>query len=167
MTAAGYSSDTEDIVKASWSNFQHDCVAAIVLSETSPLPPALSATDLPGGWTQAFTARQIRRINQHPAESGQDSSAESLSNTENWLDWNGDIDNPYESKAALEADDESDVQQDNAMEDPDSPNKRDVSAAQNVPGLILQTRRSNKMAEKVLMTVNALETRRNTGHKIR
>ena len=52
MTAVGYISDTEEIVKASWSKFHHDGAAAFKLSENSPLPPALSAKDLPGGRTQ-------------------------------------------------------------------------------------------------------------------
>jgi hypothetical protein len=52
VTAVGYISDTEEIGKASWSLFQHDCEAAFKLSERSPLPPALSAKDLPGGQTQ-------------------------------------------------------------------------------------------------------------------
>jgi hypothetical protein len=43
MTAVGYISDTEEIIKASWSNVQHDGGAAFKLSERSPLPPALSA----------------------------------------------------------------------------------------------------------------------------
>jgi len=50
-TAVGYISDTEAIVKASWSLCQHDGAAAFILPERSPLPPALSATDLPGGQT--------------------------------------------------------------------------------------------------------------------
>jgi len=49
MTAVGYNSDTKEIVKASWSLFQHDGVAAFKLSERSPLPPPLSAKDLPEG----------------------------------------------------------------------------------------------------------------------
>jgi len=36
MTARGYISDTEGIIKASWSNFQHDGAAAFKLSERSP-----------------------------------------------------------------------------------------------------------------------------------
>jgi len=48
MTAVGYISDTEQIIKAFWSNFQHDGVATFKLSERSPLAPALSANDLPG-----------------------------------------------------------------------------------------------------------------------
>jgi hypothetical protein len=52
MTDVGYISDTEEIVKASWSLFQHDGAAAFKLSEKSPLPPALFAKDLPGGRTQ-------------------------------------------------------------------------------------------------------------------
>ena len=49
MTALKYISDTEEIIKASWSNFQHNGVTAFKLSEKSPVPPALSATDLHGG----------------------------------------------------------------------------------------------------------------------
>jgi hypothetical protein len=47
MTAVGYVSDTKEIFKASWSIFQPDGVAAFKQSERSPLPPALSAKDLP------------------------------------------------------------------------------------------------------------------------
>jgi hypothetical protein len=39
MTGAGYTSDTSEIVQASWSKVVHDCVAAFKLSESSPLPP--------------------------------------------------------------------------------------------------------------------------------
>jgi len=66
MTAVGYISDTEEIVKASWSLSQHDGAAAFKLSERSPLPPALSAKDLPGGRTQILNVRPIWRINSHP-----------------------------------------------------------------------------------------------------
>jgi hypothetical protein len=52
MTAVGYISDMEEIVKSSWSLFHHDGAAAFKLSERSPMPPALSAKDLPGGRTQ-------------------------------------------------------------------------------------------------------------------
>jgi len=43
MTAMAYISDTEEIVKASCSLFQHDGAAAYKSSERSPLPPPLSA----------------------------------------------------------------------------------------------------------------------------
>jgi len=143
MTAVGYISGTEEIIKASWFYFQHDGAAAFKLLEWSPLPPTLSAKDLPGGWTQVLNVRQIRRINRPPTESDEDSAPESISNTEDWLDRNGDLDNPNESEDDWEADNESDVKQDNAMEDPDSPYHRDMSSAANVPGLIWQTRRSS------------------------
>ena len=57
MTAIGYISDTEEIIKVSWSNFQHDGAAAFTLSERLPLPPALSAKDLTGGQTQVLNVR--------------------------------------------------------------------------------------------------------------
>ena len=39
MTAKGYISGTEEIIKASWSNSQYDGAAAFKLSERSPLLP--------------------------------------------------------------------------------------------------------------------------------
>jgi hypothetical protein len=48
MTAMGYISNTEEIVKASWLLFQHDGAAAFKLSERTPLPPPLSTKDLSG-----------------------------------------------------------------------------------------------------------------------
>ena len=49
MTAMGIILDMEEMVKASWSLSQHDGAAVFQLSERSPLPPLLSAKDLPGG----------------------------------------------------------------------------------------------------------------------
>jgi hypothetical protein len=57
ITAVGYISDTEEIVKASWSNFHHDGAAAFKLLEKSPVPPALSAKDLSGGRSQVLNVR--------------------------------------------------------------------------------------------------------------
>jgi hypothetical protein len=79
----------EEIVKPSRLLFQHDGVAAFKLSERSPLLPGLSAKDLPGGRTQILNVRRIRRINRHPVESDEDSAPESISDTEDWLNWNG------------------------------------------------------------------------------
>jgi len=83
-------SDTEEIIKGSWSNIQHDCPTAFTLSERSPLPPALSPKDLPGGQSQVLNIRGIRRIDCHPGESGVDCTPESISDTDHWLSWNGD-----------------------------------------------------------------------------
>jgi len=57
------------------------------------------------------------------------------------------------------------MDQDNSIEDPDYPEQQDVSAAPNVPGLIRPIQKSKRHAEKVLVTVNAMETRRNKGVK--
>jgi len=97
MTDVGYILDTEDCVKASWSIFQHDGAAAFKLSERSPLPPALSAKQLAGGQTEVWNVRRIWRIDRHPAEGHDDSAPETVADTENWLNWNSDLDNPNES----------------------------------------------------------------------
>jgi len=69
MTAVGFISDIEEIIKVSWSNFQHDGVAAFKLSERLPLLAASSAKVLPGGGNQELNARRIKRMEHHPAES--------------------------------------------------------------------------------------------------
>jgi len=165
MTAVGYISDTEEIVKASWSLFQHDGAAAFKLSERSPLPPALSAKNLPGGRTQILNVRRIRRINHHHVESDEDSALERISDTDDWLNWNCDCDNPNGSEEDCAADDESDIEHNNGIENSECPEQQDVSATPNVPGFVRPTRKSKRQAEKVLVTVYAVETRRNKGRK--
>jgi len=75
------------------------------------------------------------------------------------------LDNPNDSEEDCAADDESDVEHNNGIEDPECPEQQDVSTAPNVPGLVRPTRKSKRQAEKVLGTVNAVETRRNKGGK--
>jgi len=163
MTAVGYISDTEEIVKASRSLFQHDGAAAFKLSERSPLPRALSAKDLPGGRTQIFNVRRIRRINRYPVESDDDSAPENILDTDDWHNWNGDFNNPNDSEEDCAADDESDIEHNNGIEDPECPVQQVVSAAPNEPGLVWPTRKSNSQAEKVLVTVNAVGIWRKKG----
>jgi len=165
MTAVGYILDTEEIIKASLSLFQHDGAAAFKLSERSPLPPTLSAKDLPGGRTQILNVRRILRINRHPVASDNDSAPGSISDTEDWLNGNGDLDNPNDREEDCSVDDDSDIEHNNCIEDPECPEQQDVSAAPNVPGLVGPTRKSKRQAEKVSMTVNAAQTWRNQGGK--
>ena len=69
-------------------------------------------------------------------ECDEDNTPQSISYTENWLNWNGDLKYAKDSEDDCTADVESDIEEDNGMEDPESPQQRDVSAAQNVAGLI-------------------------------
>jgi hypothetical protein len=134
MTAVGYISDTAVIVKASWSLFHHDGVAAFTLLERSPLPPAFSAKDLPAGRTQISSVHQIQGINGHPVESDEDSSPVSISDTEDWLNRNLDLDNPNASEDDCVADVESDIEQLNCMRITQCPEQQNFSTAPNVPG---------------------------------
>jgi len=92
------------------------------------LPPASSAKDLPGGRTQVLNVCQIKRIDHQLAEGDEDSAPESISDTKNWLDWNGDLHNPNVSDDDWEANDESNVEHDNSNEELESLEKQDVSA---------------------------------------
>ena len=161
MTAVGNTSDTDEIVKSSWSLFQHDGAVAFQLSERSPLPPALSAKDLPGGGTQILHVRRIRRINRHPVTSDEDSAPERIWVTEDWLYWNGNLDNPDDREEDCAADDDCNIEHNTCIENPEYPEQQDVSYAPNVPGLVRPTRKSKRQAEKVLITVNAAETQSN------
>jgi hypothetical protein len=77
-----------------------------------------------------------------------------------------DTDTPNDSEDDWEADYESDMELDNGSEDSDSLEQRSVSATPNVSGMIRPiVLQSKKKIEKVLMTVNIIETRRNKGIK--
>jgi hypothetical protein len=141
IAAVGFISDTEEIIKAFWSNFQYDGAATSKLSERSLLPPALCAKDLPGGRTQVLNFSQIRQIDHHPAKSVKDSTPNSIADTENWFHWNGDLDNANDSEDECEADDESDIEPGSGITASESPQHRVVSAAQNVPGLLGPTQK--------------------------
>jgi len=165
ITAVGYISNTEEIVRASWSLFHQNGSATFKLSERSPLRPALSANDLPGGRSQILNVCRIRTINRHEVGSDEASAPESISDNKDWLNWNGDIDNPNDSKDDCVVDDESDIEQDNSIEVPECPEQWDVRATPNVPGLNRPTRKSNRQNEKMLVTANAIEMRRSNGVK--
>ena len=165
MTGVGYISDTEEIVKSSCSLFHHAGAAAFELTERSPLPPALSAKDHHGGRTEILNVRRIPRINSHPVQCDGDSTTESISDTADWLNWTGDMDNPNDREEDCAADDDCDIEHNNCIENPECPEQHDVSAAPNVAGLVQPTRKSKRQAEKVLMTLNAAERRRNKGGK--
>jgi hypothetical protein len=92
-------------------------VAAFKLPEKSPVPPAFSAKDLPGGRTQVLNVCQIKQIDRYPADCDEDSSPESISDPENWLNGNGDLDNPNNREDNLEEDNESDMELDNSSKD--------------------------------------------------
>jgi len=58
----------------------------------------VSAKNLSGAQTEESNICQIRRIDRPPAESDEDGAPESISATENWLNWNGDLGNPIGGK---------------------------------------------------------------------
>jgi hypothetical protein len=62
-------------------------------------------------------------------------------------------------------DDESNVEHNNSIEDPECSEQQDLSATPNLPGLVLPTCQSKRQAETLLVTVNAVETRRYEGGK--
>jgi len=97
MTTLGYISDTEEIVKASLSNFHYHDPAAFKLSEKSPVPPALSPMDLPGRRSQVLNVRRIKRIDHHPAESDGHIPTQSIADKQNWRNWNVDSDSRNDS----------------------------------------------------------------------
>ena len=142
MAAVGDISHCDKIIKASWSNCQHDAVAAFTLSDRSPLPPAFSANDLSGGWTPVLDIGSVRRIDCHLAKCDDNSAPYSISDINDWLHWNGHPDIPNESEDNCEAGDDCDVEQDNDIENPQHPVKWNGSVIHLVSKLIWQTPRS-------------------------
>jgi len=71
------------------------------------------------------------------------------------------LDNPNDSEDDYAADVESDIEQDIGIEDLECPEQWEESATPNVPGWIRPTQKSKVLAEKLFVTVTAMETRRN------
>jgi len=165
MTVIGYISDTEDIIKPSWSDLEHDGAAAFELAERSPLPLAVYAKDHTGGESHVLDICWIKKFHCHPAEMNEASISEHIPKATHWHNWDGNSDNQNEREDEWEADSESNTELDNGIENRECPGKRDVSAARNVPGSIQPLRRSTQIPGKWLMTVNVQETRRFTGNK--
>jgi hypothetical protein len=135
-TGIGYISYNEEIIKQSSSNLQYEGVAAFELSERSPLPPPMSAKNLPGGRTHVWNIRRIRRIDHHQSQSDEDSVPDSIADTDNRVNWYGELHNPNESKDDCGADNEFDIEPCNGITASDSPEHQVVSAAPNICGWI-------------------------------
>jgi len=88
-------------------------------------------------------------------------ASQTISDTDDWLDWNGYLDNPNNIEADCMADVKCDIEPENIKADPDCAEQQDVSATPNVPGLIWPTWKSKRLAEKVLVSVNSNEMRWN------
>jgi len=165
MTAVGYISDTKEIINASWSLFQYDGPAAFNLPKDLLCRHlCLQRTYREDKLIIIYVCR-IRRINGHPVESDKDTEPDGVSDTEDWLNWNRDLDHPNDSEDGCPQDFESDIEHNNCIEDPESPAQLDVSTAPNVPRLIQPTRKWKRQAEKLLVKESAIETRRNPGVK--
>jgi len=121
ITAVGYSIATEEIVRASLSLIQPDGAAIFTLLERSSLPPAWSTKDLPEAPTQILNVCWIRRIDLQPVLSDEDSIPESISDMDNGLVWNSNLDNPTDSEDDYKADIESHIEPENGIEDPGTP----------------------------------------------
>jgi hypothetical protein len=107
----------------------------------------------------------MRRTNCHPVESDEDTTPESISDTEDLLTWNGDTDGPNDSEDDCAAEVESDIKPDSSIEDLESPGQLDASTAATVSRLIGPTWKSMGHADKVSVTVNAIVISGNKGVK--
>jgi len=138
-------------------------VAVFKLSEISPWPPALPAKNILGGQTQELNVRRIRRIDRHAAGIHDDITPDSISNTEHCHNWNAYFDSSNASEVYCKADNEPDVHIGSIIEDMESPEKWKacVCATPNVPRLIRPIQTSQETADKPMMKVNAMETKRN------
>jgi len=83
----------------------------------------------------------MRRINHHQFGSDEDSAPETILDTDDRPNCNGDLDNPIDSEEDCTTDHGSDTEQNNGTEDPECPEQHDVSGVRNVPRLVRPTRK--------------------------
>jgi hypothetical protein len=106
------------------------------LSERSSLSPPVYAKDLPEEWIQILHVHRSWRINCHPVESDDVPATESISDTEDWLNWNGDLDQPNDTEDNCVAHIESEIEKCNGIHDSEWPLQQDVCAMQNGSRLV-------------------------------
>jgi hypothetical protein len=107
----------------------------------------------------------MRRIDCYPAERFEDSAQETMSDTENWLNWNGQMVDSNKSKDYCDADNESDIELGVGIKPLESPEHRFETATANILRLNHPFQRSMNQAVHGLITVSAMETRWNKGNK--
>jgi hypothetical protein len=90
----GYISDSQEIVKESWSIVHHDGEAGFELSGRSPLPPPVSAMDLPEGQTQSRNVHRIGKISSHSIDRVEQWAPETILAPDDCLNWIVVSDNP-------------------------------------------------------------------------
>jgi hypothetical protein len=89
--------------------------------------------DHPRVQTDVLTIHQMRLINWHRGENDYDSVAEHNSDTEDWLNLNGDLDNTNNDEINGKADDENEL---DIFDDSDFHDKLEVQGVLNIPQLI-------------------------------
>jgi hypothetical protein len=75
------------------------------------------------------------------------------------------LNNPNDSEDNCTTDNESDIEQNNCIENLNWPEQHDLSGLPHVAGLAQLSRNSNRVAGRLFVTVNAKETRRYKGVK--
>jgi hypothetical protein len=81
-------------------------------------------------------------MDRYPVKSYDGSTPQSISDLDNWLNWNGNLGNPSDSKDDCTADIQSGIGEGNGTEDPESPAQQDMSATENVARFIRPSWRS-------------------------
>jgi hypothetical protein len=109
----------------------------------------------------------MRSIDRNPSELDKTSALEIISDPEHWLSWNGDMDNPKVSHEDYDADDESITGPEIGIKTSQGPEHCIVCAVLNVLELIGPRWRIMKQAEKRLVTVSVLETRRTKRNRLK
>jgi hypothetical protein len=66
------------------------------------------------------------------------------------------LDNPIDSEEVCTEDDESHIEHNNGIEDPECPEQQNESTTPYVPGLVRPTPKSKRQAEMLFVTVNAV-----------
>jgi hypothetical protein len=98
------------MVKVSLSLSQQAGAAAFKLFERTALSPALTAKDLSGGRTPIFN------VNHNPVDTDEDNTPQTISDSNHWPHCNYDLNNPNDSEDNCTTDNESDIEQNNCIE---------------------------------------------------
>lgn len=127
-------------------------ILGIITSATS-----FVCQDLKGGQTQLLNLHRIKQTNCNAAKSQRNIAPDSISDTKNWLDWHGVLDNIHDSEKNWEVDKQYNIEPDNGITDSQNSLQRNVSGTQNIAGMVRPTRSATNKAEQLFITVCTMQ----------
>ena len=152
MTALGYISDTEECGERISTDLADDGEVAFRSYVECAPPKTLPLSSLINGKTKVLKLHRIRRVDRLSTQTDDESAPEDATEAEEWLNWNGDVEEAVEDQTTNDlADEESEDDLIMCVRTKEPQVRSVIDAAPNVLGVVRPTRKSRRLAELAVL----------------